>query len=162
MENVGIEPLLSLPRRACNRYTAFSIIRTDGLNFTHRHFSSFRAVKSKERRSDDIDHLWWNIKESNLEPPGYEPDALTSCANVPWLGWQDLNLRIQESNSWAVTAWPHPIIKGNRFSQCGTTYPLFSYYITFICLCQFWWEWPANPAAFLRSKPIHKDSKWPL
>lgn len=30
------------------------------------------------------DHLWWNIKESNLEPPGYEPDALTSCANVPY------------------------------------------------------------------------------
>lgn len=28
---------------------------------------------------------WWNIKESNLEPPGYEPDALTSCANVPYV-----------------------------------------------------------------------------
>ena len=34
VENVGIEPLLLCPRQACNRYTAFSIIRTDGLNFT--------------------------------------------------------------------------------------------------------------------------------
>ena len=27
--------------------------------------------------------LWWNIKDLNLEPTGYEPDALTNCANVP-------------------------------------------------------------------------------
>ena len=26
---------------------------------------------------------WWNIKGSNLEPIGYEPNALTICANVP-------------------------------------------------------------------------------
>ncbi len=26
---------------------------------------------------------WWNIKDSNLEPYGYEPCALTCCANVP-------------------------------------------------------------------------------
>ena len=35
--------------------------------------------------------LWWNIKDSNLEPPGYEPDALTSCANVPWSKQRELN-----------------------------------------------------------------------
>ena len=26
---------------------------------------------------------WWIIKDSNLEPTGYEPDALTTCANDP-------------------------------------------------------------------------------
>ena len=27
--------------------------------------------------------LWWIVKESNLEPFGYEPNALTNCANDP-------------------------------------------------------------------------------
>ena len=35
--------------------------------------------------------LWWNIKDSNLEPAGYEPDALTCCANVPWSKQRELN-----------------------------------------------------------------------
>ena len=28
--------------------------------------------------------IWWNIKDLNLEPFGYEPSALTDCANVPY------------------------------------------------------------------------------
>ena len=35
--------------------------------------------------------LWWNIKDLNLEPAGYEPDALTCCANVPWSKQRESN-----------------------------------------------------------------------
>ena len=30
-------------------------------------------------------HFWWAIKDSNPKPIGYEPTALTSCANRPYL-----------------------------------------------------------------------------
>ena len=36
--------------------------------------------------------LWWAARDSNPEPSGYEPEALTSCANGPdWRRKRDLN-----------------------------------------------------------------------
>ena len=87
VENVGIEPLLLLPRQACNRYTALSIFRADGLNFTHRHFSSLRAVKRKE----DFCQKHGMVLRHGIEPwsRAYKARALTIVLTEHGRGWQD-------------------------------------------------------------------------
>ena len=37
----------------------------------------------KEITERVISFFWWTIKDSNLGPIGYEPSALTNCANGP-------------------------------------------------------------------------------
>ena len=50
----GVEPNRQSPYYTISVY--YPIFRTDGLNFTHRHFSSFRAVKYK-RKEDQMKKL---------------------------------------------------------------------------------------------------------
>ena len=78
VENVGIEPLLLCPRQACNRYTAFSIFRTDGLNFTHRHFSSFRAVNKRGRLTNEKNSRMVLHHRIELWSRAYKARALTT------------------------------------------------------------------------------------
>ena len=46
---------------------------------------SIETDHQKKRSTARVDlFFWWTIKDSNLGPIGYEPSALTNCANGPY------------------------------------------------------------------------------
>ena len=77
MAGVGLEPTDVCPSAYLSPTELPAIFRTDGLNFTHRHFSQNRAIIELGGKNEN-DRKWWDIKESNLGPTGYEPVALTN------------------------------------------------------------------------------------
>lgn len=55
---------------------------------------------------------WWNIKDSNLEPTGYEPGALTNCANVPYV--YQVSIHRLRCFSY-VPAVPNPVVTNRHW-----------------------------------------------
>ena len=73
----------NLPCIASTYSATIHIIRTDGLSFTHRHFSSFRAVNELRKEVPPWKCEWWANKDLNLGQTAYEAAVLTNWTISP-------------------------------------------------------------------------------
>lgn len=78
---------------------------------------------------------WWDIKDSNLEPIGYEPSALTVAPMSQMAGddgFEPPNVAFKVP---CLTSWLIPFVGQKSLPTVANNLPLF-YYIIFFCDCQ--------------------------